>query len=528
MKRLILLLIILPLTLHLSLSQTVDVTGTTNNIEIGIQYYYTAQFFAPTLPNGQTIKINQVRWQAQWIGENLGLIGGQINEQNSNDVYVQPMMNQFISIVPIKWGDFWGINHDVVRVTFYYQIIDSDGNTISSDEVFDEININSIKIICAPFIQAPSIYKCCTTPVIISASDFCSANNFTWQVIGATITSGNNTSSISILPSTSNIITIKCIVRRTLAVPLYSRSTTIVINRPDPPIPTVNASNYHFCIGQPQIVGLSGASSCGLTNVQWSYPSYLTVTGQGNTTITVTANSNAPIGSVALISATLIYEGGCFVTTMEKSFAIYIDAPPPIPIGNVYLVPDNPDDLCNTDWLVKFNALNPYINGLTIVSPGIMLNKRKIPMLVTICYYNPCNNTQSCIYQWIDPPLPCNDDFPGHGLISKNEEKKMILEGSNGVNKIPTSFALDSEFKSDLKLKIVPNPIENYFNIQFSIPSTGDYILYDLSGKIQQKQHFKDALKISVILHNSTPGAIYLLKILTSKKTYSEKIIVRQ
>lgn len=106
MKRLILLLIILPLTLHLSLSQTVDVTGTTNNIEIGIQYYYTAQFFAPTLPNGQTIKINQVRWQAQWIGENLGLIGGQINEQNSNDVYVQPMMNQFISIVPIKWGDF--------------------------------------------------------------------------------------------------------------------------------------------------------------------------------------------------------------------------------------------------------------------------------------------------------------------------------------------------------------------------------------------------------------------------------------
>lgn len=118
--------------------------------------------------------------------------------------------------------------------------------------------------------------------------------------------------------------------------------------------------------------------------------------------------------------------------------------------------------------------------------------------------------------------------FQEHGLISKNEEKKMILEGSNGVNKIPTSFALDSEFKSDLKLKIVPNPIENYFNIQFSIPSTGDYILYDLSGKIQQKQHFKDALKISVILHNSTPGAIYLLKILTSKKTYSEKIIVRQ
>ncbi len=82
------------------------------------------------------------------------------------------------------------------------------------------------------------------------------------------------------------------------------------------------------------------------------------------------------------------------------------------------------------------------------------------------------------------------------------------------------------------KILIYPNPVLNYFNIEFIMPyeSSATVMLFDLTGKLIQNNIIEDKLPVGNSKHNisidNVPNGTYIVKVTTENKVLNQKIFV--
>lgn len=89
----------------------------------------------------------------------------------------------------------------------------------------------------------------------------------------------------------------------------------------------------------------------------------------------------------------------------------------------------------------------------------------------------------------------------------------------------------DASLHKENSVIVYPNPvIHNFLNIQFDLeePKTVEVLLYDLHGQLIQKidaKNYESGLHKQVLDLTTTPKGIYVVKVLTNSKSFTQKII---
>ena len=79
---------------------------------------------------------------------------------------------------------------------------------------------------------------------------------------------------------------------------------------------------------------------------------------------------------------------------------------------------------------------------------------------------------------------------------------------------------------SDKHLRIYPNPVQDYINIEFPQPSTGLLSIMDLSGRVVISEVFTGKQVISLSASNLA-SEIYIIRVVTETDNYQNKLIVK-
>ncbi|HMQ90065.1 MAG TPA: hypothetical protein PKB07_20840, partial [Flavilitoribacter sp.] len=227
---------------------------------------------------------------------------------------------------------------------------------------------------CGLIISGQGSYNvCCTGPISYTVISFagCSLTNasFDWSVSGGTIAFNSGTGMISVNPSVGSTVTVTCKVTIGNGQPVTVIAQTVWYGSQTPPI---SAPDY-FC--KNEIYTICVPATCGMTGVDWTLPPNLDLVSTVSPfCIRVMPSLNAPVGSSGVITAQAITTTGCTLSASNPlSFKIYEAETPPAPSGYITLDLDSGDPCDDPVYVVNFHAPHPYRNGITTVSPGIIL-----------------------------------------------------------------------------------------------------------------------------------------------------------
>jgi Secretion system C-terminal sorting domain/PKD-like domain len=495
-------------------AQTVTLSGP-SNVEVGISYSYTASISGL----GSNATIVSYEFTAPWIGaagsSYQGIIGS-INGVNTNNTSIVTTSNATATI-PIIWGDYYNsTNTDQVSVIVTYKI---EGTTYTIKQVK---NIRIYRV-CPPYITGPaSIQQCCNTPVTYTA-DACDGNVFTWTITGGTITSGAGTATITVIPSSSANIVLTCTARRSTGIVAYFRTSTFNVVRPQPVTSAIINAPKYFCKGTEYTLCVS--QMCGMTSVKWVIPASLqVVSGQGTSCITVTPAPDAANGATGSISAQGVMSGGCEAKVSPlANFTIYSPETPPVPQGYITLELESGNLCVDPVYRVVWHTNQPYVNGYTSVSPGIILGVDQhgghagMPIRITVCNVNLCSGEKSCIVFMVDPPQPCEG-----GLVRPEGDDEIMAEHATMHER--SNDELNSITES---IEVYPNPSSGYTYIKSVAGVNGQAFLYDVTGKLMNTIRFDGSDKAVSLTEYPLPVGVYLLQIKAANEVVTRKVIVR-
>ncbi|MAN25817.1 hypothetical protein [Mesonia sp.] len=250
------------------------------------------------------------------------------------------------------------------------QYLDVNGNiTGTFDTGFFSSNSKYVDMnrICSPLLNYDSNVNCTIEEIEISASDYCSADKFTWSIDRGTILSGQGTSSITVETPRSGNFQATLVLGRNSGDPDYKITETINIQR-DTPSATLEVfyEGYteptYLCKYTGQGFGIQDNEN--IQNISWNAGNS-TVSSEnivdGQRIVTITPYSSLSNGSTINVSATINYIGGCSFTTNSKSFTVSEAETPPEPNGYLYMDPINGNACDNEGYEVIFVPSNLMI-----------------------------------------------------------------------------------------------------------------------------------------------------------------------
>jgi hypothetical protein len=159
-------------------------------------------------------------------------------------------------------------------------------------------------------------------------------------------------------------------------------------------------------------------------------------------------------------------------------FFANIGETPPVPQGYITLELDS-GDLCNDPvYVVIWHTAQPYLNGYTSVSPGIVLGGHPggstSQIKITVCNVNLCSGIKSCIEFWIDRPQPCE----GERIIAPPITD--IGEANpGGIEEKDETLSN----KSTNDISIHPNPTTGSFYLSCPKGVSGEVRIFDCTGR---------------------------------------------
>jgi hypothetical protein len=510
--------------------------------EVGITENFSLTFKPSYSSGSNCYKINNWLIIAN-IGS--GTIAGSLCNQSSPNFYYNPPLDEVntdsktISI-PIKWGDNASDTDNVeIQVSGFYGhmingvfISDTSFNVPYKKQNGDTGYTVDIKKVCAPNINNPTILACSTDNVQISASGYCDADKFTWTASGGTIVSGQGTSAIMVAPIGNENVTTTCTASRSSGLSYYTASRTQTISRTSRNVSfTTNIAQNYMCKGSGLIYQIDNQNV--ISNVIWNAPN-CTVSPEtivnGKRQVTISPNSSTATGSTIDISAIVNFTGDCSATTPSKTFNIYDNTTPPVPVGTVDIMPyfyeSNPNaDYCEIPYKGRVvfrqnhysaiyddggdgGVIDPkYVfNGITTISltyvpiktfqPNETYYQRYVD--ITVCNVNPCTGIKTC--KIFKTPIP--DCVQSNAFRNKSVTVTTI--------------------------KTYPNPTKGNFTVNLMEKLSGEFHISDQFGLLVQEGVFKDTVELNIQMLDKLKSGIYIINIITDKKAFSEKIILNK
>ena len=569
--------IVLTIVIALNSASAQTVTGPTS-VETCTSNTYTVGPF--TLPTGATFK--NFTWSVTNNAPSANSpapfngCGGTINSVITNSVLITNMSN---TTIVVNWGDFFAPATSTVSVAINYVLGNSTGKLNGSLSV-------SVLGVCSNTTMTgkPAVQRCCTESLTYSISDNCTPSifgfvgsglSFLWAVPnGWTITGGQGTTSITVIPDNQIGGNVSCNVSRPASGGGTNKTFTFDVTRFDPTISITAKGGIdgisNLCPGATVSYSAS-ASTCGLIGTNWSVPkSWSILSGQGTSNTTVKVGI---AGSSGNITATATYNGGC-VASNDLAVDV-LTTSPPNPImgwdkssgdytyyhcGEWFICPRDGEaqitalikkGTTSITWTIsapwRFNGgsqtitetvnitgdtyrFSPYIEADCAVKSGGVIEIFSSNCLgqsavsstnflreVSGWCKNGCRHT---CYPSNQPCLGVSDEFKCKGPFNK-----VANNGSSSIDANEEISPIDNETAMENELVISPNPNGGTINIK----SREDIIrirVLETNGKVVLDQKIAKAKQHQMDLPNPMNG-IYFLEVSSENTTKIEKIIIQ-
>jgi hypothetical protein len=264
-----------------------------------------------------------------------------------------------------------------------------------------------------------------------------------------------------------------------------------------------------------------------MAGANWTVPPSLQLlSGQNTRCISVTPEAGTPGGTVANVSAQAVLTGGCSATISQRDFTIYIPETPPMPQGYITLELEGGDPCNDPVYVVVWHTTQPYLNGYTSVSPGIVLGGHPwgsaSQVKITVCHVNLCSGDKSCIEFWIDRPQPCEGESittPLPPVIESGEAGSGAAEERN--ESTPNGRAGD--------MTLYPNPTTGTFYLSCPKEVSGELRIFDCAGRLlgHKEIYSSGAREHILISETALPKGVYTVQIQVEKETITKKLIVQ-
>lgn len=509
-------------------SQTVSVNAPTN-VEVGLNNNFEFRFspISSSLYSGYRVS----SWQ---ISSGLS----NMNDSNSPNYNDNSMSNTTISMggasnifIPIRWEDTSNSTIDVIYITVNVQYREISSGNWTSTEVYKynttkngvyylgyDVNIYRI---FEPTLSLPTILGCCSNNVSIQASNFGTANKFTWLISGASIISGQGSPIITVSPDPLQAsVTVDCVVSRINGSIMYQKSKSKTIPKTNrtasftPSYSTTPTYNY-MCKGSGGLQMIM-PTQCGIESINWVAPN-CTISGQNTLTPTITPTSAIATGTSINIYAIVSFTGGCSTTTPSVPFTILDGTPAQTPQGYFTVTPSNGGSICTAEIFdLSFVSTNGFNNGTTTVSPGFLWGpgdelhyRNGRPTTVTVRNINLCTGLSSSKTFSVYPPAPCVSNAK---LASKGKSETSV--------KVESTEILASS------LVITTNPSNGIIKAMLPGVYSGTYQLFDINGILVQEAKFDNQTELQIELSQKLKSGVYVLKVITEIRVFTGKIIL--
>jgi PKD-like domain/Secretion system C-terminal sorting domain len=329
-------------------------------VEVGQSYTFTANL--SVLASNQSV----IEWQ--WLVTDLG-VGGTINNtttSNPNGAFEITVPSTSISnTANITW------QHQSRRVTRVQgkaiirrtEIINGVTNTFDAPYYIDQYI--SVLDVCPPsIVGTTSVQQCCTTPLIYTVNNPCDADDFIWTIpSGWTLQSGQNTSTISVIPpyantAANNVISCRVFRRASPVQPNELGSVNVTRYYPTHNITAIPNAISNVCPNEVHTYSVN--QNCGVSSYNWTVPTGWTVaSGQNTGSITATAGTNAQSGNV---NVAVNYSAGVCNASDVQPVDVITAAPLPFLVQNNVIDFDYIYFHCNRWWFCANNSHN-YMTG---------------------------------------------------------------------------------------------------------------------------------------------------------------------
>jgi hypothetical protein len=468
--------------------------------------------------------IKEVVW---WVSGTLGTsVVGHIEQQPaafnrtfdfSNNPISVATFNSSHNELNFRFGDA-ASNLELVQIDIHY--IDAAGD----NRQFHKEEWVTVNTITPPTISGPSdIKKCCTDPVIYTASGYQTANVFAWTVTGGTVLSGNGTNTVTVQPSIDDPISVSCNVSRTQSIPAYNYSNSKSTTRSQVVTPPIEGPKYP-CLGDVNEFIINLDDFCGaIDHIVWDIPNgFEDVTNGSLTNGVILQPIPAALYQTLRITAQLVMANGCVATVSSHYVTIFDYGNPPTPQGYIAVTtdPDPITDPCD-DYALFFNFVRTdgFQNGLTTVTPNHFIGvphhiKGNTTVDVRVCYYNPCSQVQVCTTFVVDLPAPCPEPRIGNNPTT--------LESLTFEEVVNLADVKQEESTSET-LKIYPNPTSGRLQIEYLQELPSIIRILDMSGKVafetiaQQRNQTIDLTAL--------PSGVYVVEIIGKERTEKQLIV---
>ena len=507
---------------YMAQSQSIMLTGP-DVVEVGVTYNYTATY-KPNTANGGLYFIKRFQVQAEISGVTItGGIQGGINNTAFGVDYQGFPPNDYKSTTvetkinfSVKWGDGAPSN---ARIYIQFQGTYGSVNSQGSFSFGTPINMPyihtdniagypvTVRKVCPPTISTPQILDCCTNSVQICASNYCDANKFSWNISGGIIVSGQGTDCVTVQPNTTGTVIAYCTVGRSQGVPDYAVSSSQSISR------TARTATFNTNpVGQNFVCKSGGLQfvlndQCGIDSVVWNAPNCFVsseVVVDGKRQVTITPNTSVAGGTIINVNASVNFLGGCTITTPSKPYFIYDNSIPPVPVGSAS-GNSTPSGVANAPFYTfRFVPTGGYTAGQIIIDPSeVERQAQSFNQVVSVCYFNPCTGVRTC----------------------KNFTARVPGRGTGCADCPPLQYRLSNIDEQNGKFNVYPNPTNGLVVLNLSTSTTGDYKIYDLTGKLIIDSKFTNQTDLQIDLSN-LQNSTYILKVSTANDTFTKKLIL--
>lgn len=429
---------------------------------------------------------------------------GTINNNLTNNLSVSPTTD-LTSVVSIIWGDSHEFtNPDIDKDNIYVEVAyEENGNSANSYSNNFDVTINAI---CAPIITKSADPKaCCITPITYTALGSCKADNYTWTVIGATMQSGQGTTSISVLPPATGSYSITCQARRNASVTNYYRETTANITIAPITIPSITSSVNEFCVGNSY--ALSIGNLCNVSSITWTAAGCtFSNPNSSNPTIFIPTNLTGT-GTTIEVKASVSYNGGCS-TVSTKTFKVWANQINE-PAGTfTWEYSSN----YTTDVKLKFIPSNEVNGKISCADCG---------WISTLEYYPPCPYTSTSTKY-----ITVNVCYENACLTRCKTFQVPVYKPLCPKNPYTPKYRLGDTTNNDIS--VYPNPAQGQVNVVLPDANSGSYRLLTLEGREILSQYFEEgSSELSIPLNNIATG-LYVLELKTEHFISRQKLIVNQ
>ena len=496
-------------------AQTVSITGL-SNVEVGENNFYTFIFNSGTstsIYNGYQVRL----WEVNSPGASINNTNSSLYQNTFDENQTRAMSESASITIPIKWFDGTRFNEKLFfKVGYRYQ--QTNGSWTSTEYVeyfvtfngsttkgFD-INVNRI---FQPQVSTPTIQSCCAGQIQFLATQYGYANTFNWtNMVGGTIVAGWGTPSITVQSAVDvNFISFDLIVGRaqnqgylkTVSKYISKTSRTATFNS----IPV--GQNFVCKSG-----GLQFATDdqCGIDSVVWNAPNCSVsseLVAGGKRQVTITPNASVIGGTIINVNASINFLGGCTVTTPSKSYFIYDNSIPPIPVGSAS-GNSTPSGVANAPFYTfRFVPTGIYTAGQITIDPSeVERQVQSFNQVVSVCYFNPCTGVRTC----------------------KNFTARVPGRGTSCTGCPQLQWRLGNTQEKNGQFNLYPNPTTGLIIVNLNNSTTGDYKIYDLTGKLIIESKFTKQTDLQIDLSNLQNDP-YILTVNTENDIFIKKLILK-